>query len=78
MMGKGNMWDGVKDFIPENKADEDYKDRARRELYEEDRIGFGATDEHLRRGRMLIRERAQELREKEEYKRLKEKYGKVD
>lgn len=61
-----SMWDGVKKYVhPLNEDEKEYKDRAEKQLYIEGKIGFGGTAETLERGRMLVRERARKLHEKE-------------
>lgn len=53
----------------------DLQDRAERQLYDEGKIGFCGTDKDFRAKSQMINSMAQEMQERDEYKRLKEKYG---
>jgi len=51
------------------------QDRARRQLYEEGKIGFCGTDEDFRKQNREINTRAVEIEEREQYEKLKQKFG---
>jgi len=65
-------------FLAEEERKDKWRnsqDRARRQLYEEGEIGFCGTDEDLRKQSRKINARAVEIEEREQYEKLKQKFG---
>ena len=54
---------------------QNYQDRASRQLYKEGKIGLCGTDEDFRKQNREINTRAVEIKEREQYEKLKQKYG---
>ncbi|MFH1990555.1 MAG: hypothetical protein ABIJ19_01745 [Patescibacteria group bacterium] len=54
---------------------QDSQDKARRQLYEEGKIGFCGTDDDFRKQNRKINARAVETEEREQYEKLKQKFG---
>jgi len=65
-------------FLAEEQRRDEWRDlqnKARRQLHEEGKIGFCGTDEDIRTQEREINTRATEMEERQQYEKLKKKFG---
>jgi hypothetical protein len=65
-------------YLAEERRKDEWRDlqnKARRQLHEEGKIEFCGTDEDFRKQDREINTRADDIKEREQYEKLKQKFG---